>query len=395
MQWLSEPRDRWLWLAALLLGCAMLTRVQTVFVWPLWLVVVMLHPVARAQRWRLRIGATALYGLLSLPSVASALYFAKVMGSLAAQMPDMPDRWSWANWGWYAARMPDQLGFVGTALLLLGLLLLIEQGARAAKRRQALPSPARLTLWMALSTALLAWLFFSLVSNKEPRFSLPVLPFAMLAALLAIARQPQTAGHEAARLAVPTESAGRPARVGLRALAWQPMRVWPRVLVVLLATGMGAEAWVMQRWTDVPRVTGHRDAALLAAQLATPGSRVMISAHRDGNFIFALRTWGQRPDLAVRRADKLLVDMTIMRQLGIQDRGLNEDDIGRLLDRERVSVVVAQTGYLADQPSMQALDRMLDTHCCFQLRQTLPIEGQHRPDEAALRVYVRSQPLSP
>lgn len=363
MQWVERAQDRWLWLAALLLGCAMLTRVQTVFVWPLWLAVVTLHPVARAQRWRLRIGATALYGLLSLPSVASALYFAKVMGSLAGQMPDMPDRWTWANWGWYAARMPDQLGVVGTAVLVLGLLLLIGAGARSALQRLAPPRTGRLTLWMALSTALLAWLFFSLVSNKEPRFSLPVLPFALLAALLAIARQPTLVGA--------------------------------RVLVLLLATGMAAEAWITQRWTEVPRVSGHRDAALLAAQLATPRSRVMISAHRDGNFIFALRSGGQRPDLAVRRADKLLVDMTIMRQLGIQDRGLNEDDIRRLLDRERVSVVVAQTGYLDDQPSMQALDRMLDSRCCFELRQTLPIEGQHRADETALRVYVRSQPLPP
>ncbi len=422
-KWLALPQDRWLWLSALLLGCAMLTRVQTLFAWPLWLAAVLLHPAARAQRWRLRIGATALYAVLSLPSIAAALYFAKVMGSLAGQMPDMPDRWSWANWGWYAARMPDQLGVVGMAVLLLGLLLLIGQGARAAMRRGAEGSPERphegsigrsleqpfeppaKTVWLALamtlSMAVLAWLFFSLVSNKEPRFSLPVLPFALLAALLVIARQPLGGRRGEARPTGPTQSAGRPAPVGRPAFAWQtalewpPAPAWPSVLVVVLALGMGAEAWMTQRGTDVPRVTGHRAAALLAAQLAAPDSRVMISAHRDGNFIFALRAWGQRPDLAVRRADKLLVDMTIMRQLGIRDRGLDEDDIRRLLDRERVSVVVAQTGYLGDQPSMQALERLLDSGCCFQLSQTLPIEGQHRADETALRVYVRSQRVGP
>ncbi len=364
-RWLETPSSRWLWLAALLLGCAMLTRVQTVLAWPLWLAVVALHPVARAQPWRLRLGATALYGLLSLPSIAAALYFAKVMGSLAGRMPDMPALGSWANWGWYAARMPAQLGDAGMAVLLLGLVALIAcvrvHGVRALGGRTG----------MALAMGMSAWLFFSVVSNKEPRFALPVLPFAMLAALLAVGSWGAAWQQRRAHGATAATSAAAVAAI----------------LLLLLA--LLAEAWTARRWTDVPRVTGHREAALLAAKLAPPNTRVMISAHRDGNFIFSLRTMGQRPDLAVRRADKLLVDMTIMRQLGIQDRGLNDADIRALLDREQVSVVVAQVGYLGDQPSMQALHRLLQSGCCFELRQTVPIEGQHRPDETALRVYLR------
>lgn len=400
--WLEVPQRRWLWLAALLLGCAMLTRVQTVLVWPLWLAVVAGHPVARAQSWRLRLGATALFGLLSLPSVAAALYFAKLMGSLAGRMPDMPPLWSWANWGWYAARMPEQLGVAAMVVLLLGLVALITQvrtdGFRALRGRTG----------MALLVGLLAWLFFSVVSNKEPRFALPVLPFAMLAALLALGQavaawQGRRAGstgragsQTAARLAEsPAASlAAVPTAAPHAVLAAVPAAVSAAtpattVAVIVLWMAMVADAWVTHRWTAVPQVTGHREAALLAAQLAPPDTRVMISAHRDGNFIFSLRSLGQRPDLAVRRADKLLVDMTIMRQLGIQDRGLDEADIRALLDRERVSVVVAQSAYLGDQPSMQALDRLLESGCCFALRQTVPIQGQHRADETALRVYLR------
>lgn len=417
-KWLEVLRRRWLWLAALLLGCAMLTRVQTVLAWPLWLAVVAGHPVARAQSWRLRLGATALYGVLSLPSVAAALYFAKVMGSLAGRMPDMPALWSWANWGWYASRMPEQLGMAGMGVLLLGLVALIARvgadGFDALRGRTG----------VALLLALLAWLFFSVVSNKEPRFALPVLPFAMLAALLGLGQaiaawQRRRAGstrraesQTAARLtqspAVPL--AAMPTAASHAVLAAVPVAVpvalpatlpatlpaavssatpTTTVAALVLLMAMVTDAWVTHRWTAVPRVTGHREAALLAAQLAPPDTRVMISAHRDGNFIFSLRTLGQRPDLAVRRADKLLVDMTIMRQLGIQDRGLDEAGIRALLDRERVSVVVAQSAYLGDQPSMQALDRLLDSGCCFELRQTVPIQGQHRSDETALRVYLR------
>ncbi|ALV07660.1 dolichyl-phosphate-mannose-protein mannosyltransferase [Roseateles depolymerans] len=417
-KWLEAPRKRWLWLAALLLGCAMLTRVQTVLAWPLWLGVVALHPVAREQPWRLRLGATALYGLLSLPSVAAALYFAKVMGSLAGRMPDMPALWSWANWGWYAARMPEQLGIAATALLAVGLVVLVAWVAASGQ------AALRGRTGMALVLGLLAWLFFSVVSNKEPRFALPVLPFAMLASLLVIGHAAaawparrlgamagvgaqhsanltasplaSTAASPAASTAAPTAaSANAPPATSIApsttasstaSLGASPIAV---AAVLVLFSAMVVEAWATHRWTEVPRVTGHREAAMLAAQLAPPDTRVMISAHRDGNFIFSLRTLGQRPDLAVRRADKLLVDMTIMRQLGIQDRGLNDADIRALLDRERVSVVVAQSAYLADQPSMQALDRLLASGCCFELRQTVPIQGQHRSDETALRVYVR------
>lgn len=379
-KWLETPRDRWLWLAAFLLGCAMLTRVQTVLAWPLWLAVVALHPVARVQSWRLRLGATALYGLLSLPSVAAALYFAKVMGSLAGRMPDMPALWSWANWGWYAARMPEQLGLVATVLLGGGLVALIVGGVASGL------SAFRGRTGLALALGLLAWLFFSVVSNKEPRFALPVLPFAMLSALLAM-------GHAAAAWQARRHGAAERAGAAASSVASTTTPRGPSsaavAAVLTLFSAMVVEAWATHRWTEVPRVTGHREAALLAAQLAPPGTRVMISAHRDGNFIFSLRTLGQRPDLAVRRADKLLVDMTIMRQLGIQDRGLNDADIRALLDRERVSVVVAQSDYLGDQPSMQALDRLLDSGCCFELRQTVAIQGKHRADETALRVYLR------
>lgn len=347
-RFLEAPRTGWLVLAALLLGCAMLTRVQTIFAWPLWLAVVFLHPVGRAQAWRGRLAATALYGLLALPAVGSALYFSSVVGSLAGKMPDMPALASWWNWGWYAAQFPEQLGAVGLGLLVLGL------SAWLARKPSAWPAAVRGRTGLMLAMTLLAWGFFSVVSNKEPRFGLPILPFAMLSAGLLVGQWRKTA-----------------------------------VVLPLIAAAMLAEAAMAGLWSDVPRVTGHREAALAAARLAPKDARVMISAHRDGNFIVAMRLDGGRPDLAVRRADKLLVEMTIMRQLGIRDRGLDEAEIHALLDRERVDVVVSQTGYLGDQPSMQALQRLLDSDCCFLLRETVSITGKHRPDERELRVYVR------
>ncbi|MET0208087.1 MAG: glycosyltransferase family 39 protein [Burkholderiaceae bacterium] len=362
-RYLERPARRWLMMAALLLGFAMLTRVQTVFAWPLWLAVVFLHPAGRAQPWGGRLAATALYGVLALPALASVVYFSGVVGNLAGRMPDMPALLSWANWTWYVRQFPQQLGTLGLLLVLFGLSALV---ARPPTQLRAALS-GRTGLVLAMGT--LAWLFFTAVSNKEPRFGLPILPFLMMAAGLCIARW-------------------RRARYGAET---DPANARPLFLIVpLLALGIVCEFGWSGRWADVPRVTGHREAALEAARLAPQGARVLISAHRDGNFIFDLRAEGGRPDLAVRRADKLLVKMTLMRQLGIEDRGLGEDDIRALLERERVAVVVSQTGYLGDQPSMQALQRLLDSDCCFRLVRTLPITGRRNDrDERELRVYQR------
>ena len=69
--------------------------------------------------------------------------------------------------------------------------------------------------------------------------------------------------------------------------------------------------------------------------------------------------------------------------------GFDEAAIGRLLDSENISVVVSQTGYLSDQPSMSALERYLASGCCFVEKATLPLVGRTSSDEVDLKIYVR------
>jgi hypothetical protein len=267
-------------------------------------------------------------------------------------MPDMPAIGSLANWTWYASHFLDQLGVAGFLLLLSGAV------AIALRWTSAGSGILKLQATVVTATAVSAWLMFSLISNKEPRFGLPILPLGLIAAALWI-------GH-----------------------LQQSSRI---VLIWLPALGALAilEAVVEDRWNRVPQVVGHVEAATIASVLAPQNSRILISAHRDGNFIFALREAGSRPDLVVRRADKLLVEMRIMRQLGIKDRGLSALDVRSLLERENISVVVAQTGYLADQASMRALQAVLADGCCFTHVKTVEITGKRRSDETELRVYLR------
>jgi hypothetical protein len=51
-------------------------------------------------------------------------------------------------------------------------------------------------------------------------------------------------------------------------------------------------------------------------------------------------------------------------------------------------VVVAQTGYLADQPSMQQFQRLLDGGV-FSVIGRVPLRGDIRKDERELVVYAR------
>jgi len=116
---------------------------------------------------------------------------------------------------------------------------------------------------------------------------------------------------------------------------------------------------------------------------------VLISTHRDGSFIFNMRADGKRRDIGTRRADKLFVEINIMRQLGIRDRELSQDAILKILNDQKVAVVVAQTGYLADQPSMQQFQRLLDNGGMFAVVGRVPLRGDVRKDERELVVYAR------
>lgn len=158
-----------------------------------------------------------------------------------------------------------------------------------------------------------------------------------------------------------------------------------RLLLLALAGWLVYQAMLFQ----VPVAQGYREAAILAQAHTPPGANVLISAHRDGSFIFNMRADGKRRDIGTRRADKLFVEISIMRQLGIRDRALDQDAILKILNDQNVAVVVAQTGYLADQPSMQQFQRLLDSGGVFSIVGRVPLRGDVRKDERELVVYAR------
>lgn len=344
IRYLQSGRSKWLLATALFLGLAMLTRMQAGYAAPAVALFALFHKTPQRPRLRVWIGAAALFLVLALPSVGSAIYFSRVTGSLAGAMPNMPSIGSLRNWVWYAAALPEQVGMPAVVLIVAGLISAIVAAMR---------SSASLQVRVVAAFALSSWLFFTLVSNKEPRFNLPSLPFLYMLAAMGL------------------------------------YRIWPIIARLLLLT---LAAWLCYQAvavSQVPVADGFREAAALAQANTPKGQNVLISAHRDGSFIYDMRTLGNRRDIGMRRADKLFVEINIMRQLGIKDQNLDQDAIRAILNDQKIAVVVVQSGYLADQKSMQEFQKLLDGGGVYKVVGRVKMRGELRADERELVVYKR------
>ena len=344
IRYLQSGRSRWLLATAIFLGLAMLTRMQAGYAAPAVALFALFYKTPQRPRLRVWIGAAVLFLALALPSVASAIYFSRVTGSLAGAMPNMPTLWSIKNWAWYAVALPDQVGIPAVWLIVIGLVSAAITSFR---------SGASVQMRVIAAFAVSSWLFFTLVSNKEPRFNLPSLPFLYIVAAMGL------------------------------------YRIWPFMARLAL---MAVAAWLCYQAlavAQVPVADGFREATELAQANTPQGQNVLISAHRDGSFIFDMRTMGKRRDIGLRRADKLFVEINIMRQLGIKDQNLDQNAIRAILNNQRVAVVVAQTGYLADQHSMQEFQKLLDEGRMYKIVGRVKMRGDLRADEQELVVYAR------
>lgn len=344
IRYLETGRQNWMFAAGILLGLSMLTRVQGVFLGPVFLFVVFLQRPPGRPVLAKRIAATAIAGVVALPAVLMVQYFSSVNQALATRMPGMPGLWTLDNWTWYAQQLPEQVGWPVTCLMAAGLLaaLVVAVQGRAT---------AGLTVIGAAWAC--AWIFFSVVSNKEPRFNLPGIVFLFLLAAYGLA----IFSAVTARVVLPVLA------------AW-----------LLFQVGMAPA---------VPVVNGFAEAVTAVQAIAPVNSNVMISAHRDGSFIFDLRTQGSRRDIGVRRADKLIVEIRIMRNLGVRDNGLDAEAILALMDTQNIALVVVQPGYLADLPSMKNFQALLDDGVHYEKIQTMALTGATAPAEQALVIYRR------
>ncbi|HTI78812.1 MAG TPA: glycosyltransferase family 39 protein [Acetobacteraceae bacterium] len=349
---LASGRSSRLYLAVFLLLCATYIKITTIFLFPVFALVLIVaqgRQVLRNRQMWLAV-AFAIIGLL--PIAALTLKFGRANVQSLTGIPDARvARDSIAGWIWYARQMPWQLGW--PLLVLAAAAVPLGFAGRLSRRL----NPADLTLlggWIVEG-----YLFLSAIDLKEARHALVFLPMVLVAAGL---------GLDAL---LPARAAG--------------------VALMVLVTGTGVYTW---RDAPTPFVDGYREAAEWIAREAPKNAVVVFSGKRDGSFIFNMRTIEARRDISIIRSDKLLLDIAVRRTIGVQQKDLSEQQIEDLLDHDGVSYVVAQDDFWTDLPEMSRFQAVLRSPH-FQAVDRIPVVANVPTEDQSLTIYRNVDEVSP
>ena len=346
----DEAHPSLLYVGAFLLLCAIYTKFSAIFLVPV--AGLMLLSAEGQNIWRNRhvwISA-ALFIVGFIPVAFLTLKFGQAnLQSITGIADSEVSRASIAGWLWYAAKLPEQLGW----------LLLFAAGAGLAASWISRREIDKVDGVLLLGWFVIGYFFFSMIDLKEARHSTLLLPPLLIFAGLAAAKF-------------------LPARIG----AW---------LAISLVVGTGAYTW---RYEPVPAVDGYREAANWIANHAPDNAIVMFSGKRDGSFIFNMRTHEGRRDLYVIRADKLLLDISVRRELGVEQKVFTTQQIGEMLDHYGVQYVVAQSDFWIDLEVMSRLQEALQTNQ-FEPAATIAVTANFPQEDKELRIYRNTHPIPP
>jgi hypothetical protein len=260
------------------------------------------------DRHALAAGVLAVVGLL--PAIFILTRFGsqnlKSMSGLSGTLPLN----SLDCWLYYLEVLPAQLGWLTTLLCAGGCMVLVH---RVFRGRVRWPS-GLLLAWL-----LVGYVFFSLISLKEPRDSLMVLlPLAVAAPLCLLVMLPGRLG----------ELAG-------------------------LGLGAGTMLYTLIVY-PVPRIEGYHEIVSYLAKNVPIDGMVVYFGYRDGNLIFDLSARTGRPDITVVRVDKLLLSAPVgERRRGIQQADYDEAAIARMVRDLGASYLIVQPDFWSDLPVLQ------------------------------------------
>lgn len=344
----SGGRTRDLVLSALFLAVAVYTKQTVVFIVPALAVGLVVARGWGALFERRAILTAIAFGVLIGPEAFLTLKFSAVnVGSVTGREGDIA-RHSLDAWLFYPRLLPSQLGWAALIFGIVGVVFLVVRSPSAMPRWAA----PMLLVWL-----LFGYVFFSTIGVREPRHDLMILFPIILCAVIAANSLP-----------------------------------FGRIVASTLAVGTFAYSL---NFAPTPIVTGAREAADIVAREAPKGSVVLYSGYRDGNFVFAMRSHLERPDLTTVRADKLLLRVAIERERGVGQIEATETEIADTLRKLGVGLVVSQVGFWSDLQQMQRLESVLES-AQFTAIQDIPITGllstndragRNPNGEAILRIY--------
>jgi 4-amino-4-deoxy-L-arabinose transferase-like glycosyltransferase len=296
--------------------------------------------------------AAALGFMLLVPLAAFTLLTASHYTAFVSGIgPDAESKFSPAALSWYARALPDIAGPLPILASLGYLALLAVRGWTGSAER-------RLGIFM-IAWFVAYYLFISPIAHRETRYGF------YLAVPLAVF------------------SAGLVVRV-IKARAGS---------LVTLCAGIVAFALTIAT-NHVPYVRGYDKAAAYVLAHAQPGSVVLFHGLRSPNFVFALRALSPEPKVGVLRAEKILTDYKILREWGIQDRGLSTDDIQKIFDRYGIEYVVFQPDFWTDLPSIARLQDFVSSDH-FAKVADIRVDANFDQADKVIEIFRNKHPVAP
>ncbi len=340
--WLDRPRPWRLYLLAALMIGGVYTKQTVIFILPVyaWLLYSKQDAALLRNRHAWAAAAFLCIGVLPLGVVTLKYGHVNVNSVAGGQWTQYPVT-HWRSWLFYLEQMPAQVGWAVLVPAFLYLLFVVFRKELRDTRQ------IFLLLWLGWG-----YFFFSSIALKEPRHTvvllLPIAFFAIAGIMRLI-----------------------PGRAGAAAAA-----AFACVTFGLTAFGR-----------PVPHVDGYREAVDLIASRAPRNTVVVFSGARDGSFIFNVRARGDRPDLTVLRADKMLLRVTQRRELGVEQKPIAEEEIGEMLNRYGARYIVSQPNFWDDLQAMQRFQRVLHTDQ-FRRIATIPVMASNTGhDDHQLEIF--------
>jgi len=128
------------------------------------------------------------------------------------------------------------------------------------------------------------------------------------------------------------------------------------IIVVLLPLLVIGETLA---YHPVPYVGGYREAAEFVSTRLSKNGRVGFLGNRDGSFIFNIRQIDPDRNITVTRIDKLLLDVNVMPQLGLNAKNISSKEMLRMMRDYALEYVVVADGQWLEEPVIRRFDAML------------------------------------
>jgi hypothetical protein len=283
-----------------------------------------------------RVWLAAGIGLLFLvpAAVVNVFYIPVNLASMAGSRPSDYPLWSLNSWMFYPELLPHQLGFLTFAVIFLGVVAWIINGARTTRT-----GPHWFSV-LLVSWFLIGYLTFSAIAVREPRHDLAILLPLVIA--------------------------------GTWGLYMCFPRWWCGLVEVAFAIGVLIQSTIAY---PPPTLEGYRQVANYVAATAPRNAVVIFSGYHDANFIFALRTHEERCDIQTVRADKLFLNVAIERERGVTQNPYTTAQIADLIKQTGATLLVAQAGFWDDLAVMRRFEQVLHM-ATFKLLAEFPLRGQ-------------------